>query len=377
MKKRTLAFLCTALCVCLLCSCGIISTDLPGLPNRNLTQPDDGENIDAHYYNRLDSVGQKAYRLLLNGAAAHEERIFLPEMTQEELSDAFQAVCYDNPQLIYLKNKFGWGSVGNKTFVEPDYSDSAEACAVKSAEIERAVSQAAAALNDDMDAFEKELALHDWLAEHCAYSAQSQSAYTAYGALVEGSAACEGYAKAMQLLLARAGIESFLITGQVEADGEALGHMWNVVELNGENYHLDVTWDAPQGGDGLIQHTYFNLSDEEISSDHFGFDAHGISCKAVKENFFRRTGAFFESYEALAAALEREMPQIVKNTDGVFEFRLSDSALYDEALKKLFDDGEIYDIINNAVETHGDADRFESIAHFGVRTQQTVLIELF
>lgn len=377
MKKRTGLLVCTVLSFCLLCSCGFISSYMPALqPNEPSTQGAAENNIKGRYYQKLNSVQQKAYGIILHGAAAHEERVFLPELTQEELSTVFQSVCYDNPQLVCLKNKFGWGSIKGGTFIELHYLDSAEKCAEKSAEIERIISQAVSALNEGMDAFEKELALHDWLASHCTYSADSPDAYTAYGALVEGYAACEGYAKAMQLLLARAGIESFLITGQVEADGEMTGHMWNIVELDGKNYHLDVTWDAPQGSDGLIQHAYFNLSDEEISGDHFGFDVQESRCNSTEENFFRRTGAYYESYEALLCGLERAIPNAIQNSDGVLEFRLADSELYNETLKKLFYDDGIYDIIKSTAESEDGSGNCESVACFEAESQQTVLLKL-
>ncbi len=61
---------------------------------------------------------------------------------------------------------------------------------------------------------------------------------TAYGALINGCAICQGYASAYQLLCEAANLYCCMVEG--EADG--VGHMWNLVALNGETYYVDVTW---------------------------------------------------------------------------------------------------------------------------------------
>ncbi len=113
------------------------------------------------------------------------------------------------------------------------------------------------------DPYEIELQLHDILAKRISYSAAAEPdtlAYTAYGALIRGEAVCEGYTRAMQLLLYEYGINSTTVTGFA---GEE--HMWNLVLLEDEWYHLDLTWNDR---DDLVRHTYFNLTDAAISKDH-------------------------------------------------------------------------------------------------------------
>ena len=63
--------------------------------------------------------------------------------------------------------------------------------------------------------------------------------HTAYGALKNGCAVCEGYACAAKLLFSSYGIESDIEVG-VCMNGS--GHAWNLVKLNGQWYQLDITW---------------------------------------------------------------------------------------------------------------------------------------
>ena len=67
-----------------------------------------------------------------------------------------------------------------------------------------------------------------------------------------------------------AGIENIVISGSaVNQNGEGF-HAWNIIKLFNDWYHLDVTWDDSLGDPpDYVSYDYFNLSDEEISQNHF------------------------------------------------------------------------------------------------------------
>ena len=101
------------------------------------------------------------------------------------------------------------------------------------------------------------LQLHDLLIDTAWYNSDAalsasvyDYAHTAYGALVEdssgnaGAALCDGYAMAYEYLMQRAGLSCIVVSGYAgptEADTEK--HAWNLVELDGEWYEVDATWD--------------------------------------------------------------------------------------------------------------------------------------
>ena len=129
-------------------------------------------------------------------------------------------------------------------------------------------------------AYKKELALHDTVVERLSYDMQAAQApaeypasFTAYGAFVNHTAVCEGYAKAMKLLLDSAGIESLYVTGTAANGSESGPHAWNVVQLGGKWYYLDATFDDPVTVTAKGQYvsssrpdyTYFNFRSR---SDH-------------------------------------------------------------------------------------------------------------
>lgn len=125
-----------------------------------------------------------------------------------------------------------------------------------------------ACLDESMTDVEKLTALHDWLALHCDYGATRRGT-TAYGALVEQTATCVGYAEGLAYLAARAGLEG------VSTYSEELDHAWVLVTLDGTRYFSDATWDDGKYARlGLIRHKYW-LFDEANAGDtgHSGWDS--------------------------------------------------------------------------------------------------------
>lgn len=107
-----------------------------------------------------------------------------------------------------------------------------------------------------------------------------------YGALVEGSAVCEGYAKAFAYLCRNVGINATTITGT----SYGAGHMWNAVLLDNEWYLVDVTWnDGDHDNDEInwLDYTYFNRTSKQFESSHsVETDLAYPSCTATENAFY-------------------------------------------------------------------------------------------
>ncbi len=111
------------------------------------------------------------------------------------------------------------------------------------------------------------LRLHDEVCRHAVYKPGSKvkpvEAVTKI--LQEGQGVCEGYTRLYSLLLTMCGLENRYISGY--ARGEI--HVWNMVKLDGEWVHVDVTWDdTGKGRKGELHHQYFGMSDSMMAKDH-------------------------------------------------------------------------------------------------------------
>ena len=116
--------------------------------------------------------------------------------------------------------------------------------------------------------YQKIKKIHDFVVNFLQYSHGGAFPYSAYGALTEGSAVCQGYAQLMYKLLMAAGIPCKTVTGKVYTNGTMEDHVWNVVKLKGNWYYLDATWDDPVGNGGMLIYDYFLKGSDTFGRDH-------------------------------------------------------------------------------------------------------------
>ena len=135
--------------------------------------------------------------------------------------------------------------------------------AQQDAAVEAVVASVLPQLNQGSD-YDRVKKVHDYLCNHITYTLNGgPEIYTAYGALVEGKAVCEGYAIAFQRFMEAMGIPCYIASGTIKGEG----HAWNLVQLNGQWYHLDATWDDQEWG---IADRYFLISGSKMGYDTWG-----------------------------------------------------------------------------------------------------------
>lgn len=132
--------------------------------------------------------------------------------------------------------------------------------------------------------YNRELALHDELINFCSYDTSAASdpyahleSFTAYGALVNGEAVCDGYARSMKLLLSSVGIRCLYVTGAAVTSAGEGSHAWNMVYVPGSDgayhwFYLDATFDDPvvyskgaATSKQVISYNYFNYVSDKSS----------------------------------------------------------------------------------------------------------------
>ena len=115
-------------------------------------------------------------------------------------------------------------------------------------------------------------AIHDYIADTLAYDPYDKPGSDDLdGPLYTGKATCGGYAALFQFLAGLSGLDVETVYGvSKNSKGGAEGHVWNMVRVDGDWYHVDVTWDDPvtDTGVGIVRYNYFLLSDNEIAADH-------------------------------------------------------------------------------------------------------------
>ena len=125
--------------------------------------------------------------------------------------------------------------------------------------------------------YNKIMHAHDWIINNLQYEQNitNNNVYNLYGALIEKSAVCEGYAEALKYILDEAGVQCILVSGTAtNSEGKTERHEWNYVQLYGKWYAIDSTWDDPVvKGTGYvsdsIKHRYFLVGSNEMNKNHF------------------------------------------------------------------------------------------------------------
>ena len=181
-------------------------------------------------------------------------------------------------------------------------------------------------ITDDMSDFEKEIMIIKWLVENCEYEkGESWENSTAYSCIVKGEAQCAGYADAFLQTAKACGLEVRYVYNQ--------SHAWNLVELDGDWYHVDVTWEDPIGsndyGFDKLRNKYINLEDSQIKGVNYHHDWQPDSISADGTDYGPEVVAqYLESGEidtSLGESFEDTMDDFfdsVSNADGsnMFEY---------------------------------------------------------
>lgn len=318
---------------------------------------DNEQPFSVYNYERLNETEKKAYICIFENIGTHPKYIKVPKLTKEEFNNVYFAVKNDNPHMLCFSDSCNMVSFWSASFFELNYTCSSEECDEKQREMFNEIENIVNNMPVYDNNFDKELYIHDYIALNCKYE-ESVDSSNAYGCIVKKRAVCSGYSRAAMLLLDSVGIKSVLIggTGNSPTQGQ-ISHMWNIVWLGGETYHLDVTWDDP-GPDENISHLYFNLSDEEIGTDHTNFDF-SRSCDAVRYNYFRYKGLYFDSYgKNQLATIQNSLLNNIESGINYLEIRFSSVDAFEKAEKSVINgstqNSDMYRIISFISSHAGD-----------------------
>ena len=247
-----------------------ISADLSNYLYKYGGFPDYKENVGLRhrYLSVADYAG--AETAIVNAFKNWETTVDVSryKIPQTEGIQFIADVLNRHPELFYSGNSINCAADSNY-ILSYDLSYDEVYSREDVAAYEEAVTSALNRVNESMTSLQKALVLHDYLAQHTEYDL-TYSNYNSYNALVDGAAVCQGYTMAYLDLLNRAGIPC------ATSESRAMNHIWNLVQIDGDWYHVDVTWDDPVNDTlGRALHTNFLRSDIGIadagSSGHYGW----------------------------------------------------------------------------------------------------------
>ncbi len=221
---------------------------------------------DMCYY-ELDKNSRAYYEALSEAAVAlNNQKILISSADADALAPlsikkAHAALLTDKPELFYIGEEYSltYNPDNKGYYVELEFIYDLKEIEQLKGRLEEVVEQISF---DNMSYQEAQLAVIGQLCatELCEESEENQS--NAYSALVGKKADSKGIARAAQLLLRAAGINATTVKGELLKTGSE--HFWNVAELSGRWYHIDLSLSLAEGK----PYKYYNISDNRLALTH-------------------------------------------------------------------------------------------------------------
>ena len=311
----------------------------------------------------LSEENRQLYDVVKSGLLSMEDEIVIRRFsyTEDDVRDVLWYIMSDSPELFWVEWTWDIRSQEDGIVILPHYLIAKTELETKRAELETAVDALVAKVGEANAAseYDKALALHRALVVQSKYTDNGDPlTHTAYGALVQGAAVCDGYAHALDLALTRLGIETSYVEGTSTQNGVTVGHAWNVVKLDGVWGHIDATWNDLDalGSEGLfagvVSHAYFMLSDAEIALDHT-VDNRAPLPACPGDSYFKHTGTLGNLFEDISDGIEALLLQNIAAQNYYVEFQITSLEDYEEVCGSYDTIGEIIDSANETMDDQG------------------------
>lgn len=257
-----------------------------------------------YYFEGLSKEEASVYNTVLTGLLHYSKEIACSGCTVSQVQKVYHFLKLDVPELFYIKNikiRYRTENALHCTVI-PEYrftvSQSRDTLISMSLNCRDLVDK-----YKQCSDFQKEKAIHDYIASTVKYKdTEAPYSHEAPGALLYRIGVCEGIAKAFKYLSDQLGLQSVVVFGSSNEQGNEGGHAWNLVRVDGVFYHLDTTFDTTISS-SCIRYDYFNLSDADIQPSHHWNDKLPECPKTF--GIYEKLGCYFNRGKELASYIRK------------------------------------------------------------------------
>ena len=223
---------------------------------------------------------------LLEGLSAQQAEIDISEfgLLPDEFNLFYRDVLNAHPELFYVGGSYSYSyntGTGLLISIRPQYKYSGADLQQRIAAFNAAVNEIVRDARLASTTVGRLMRINEYFCVHYQYDL-SYSIYRPDELFAQGTGVCQAYMMGVRAVLNELGIQNATVVS------DAMNHTWNLVQLDGSWYHLDVTWNDPTPDQPLgAYHSNFLRSDAGIAAtDHHDWEETYPADSTAYDRFF-------------------------------------------------------------------------------------------
>lgn len=310
-------------------------------------------------YHTMDSFYKplytEIYRILINMQTEEVVSTTVPS----HLDYAFQCVLADHPEIFYVTGYTYVKFMEDNKITQITFSGTYTMPEAEAQDLWQQLQVAAktciSGIPSGADEYEKVKYVYEYLVNITEYKLDSKENQNICSVLLYGESVCQGYAKTMQYLLNEVDVFATLVTGTVSS-GE--GHSWNLVQIQGAYYYVDVTW-----GDAFYK---FESASPQENPDHIPAISYDYLCVTTKQlqlthridnivplprcisldaNYYVKEGRYFTQYDE--TKLQELFQQAYEKGSEYITLKCATYEVYTKMSQELLENQKVFAFLNN------------------------------
>ena len=346
--------------------------DAEALPARSLAEVAQNLSLsdDSNFaYSELNDSAKLCYGEIYAVLTDMLEKVELSSKDPDEVDLAFRAVMLDHPEIFYVKGysigKYMNGQILKRIVFSGTYTMPKDRVERGREEVDAYVDRVIAGCPEGDD-YDKIKYVYEYLIRNNEYVPESENNQNILSVVENGQTVCQGYTKAMQLILNKMGIFCTLVNGRAcgqegVPDSEELanaqnvewgGHVWNIVKCNGMYYNVDVTWgdaviklmsdDGTLSRDVEMNYEFFLVDDPTLDDNHDPEPVVNMPrCTSMEDNYYRHEGLYFT--EVNTDQFRRVFDNALSLGERYLFIKASSPEVYEQIKRHLFEEQNIFE----------------------------------
>lgn len=314
---------------------------------------------DVYYYYPIlaDEEDQTLYQEIYRILSCRLQETTVSTLDEERLKQIFEFVLLDHPELFYVEGyqytRYYVDDMLSQLTLQGTYCMDEEETKDYWSQIQDVTDEIVTQVSELDDQYEQAKCLYEYLINETEYMLDAWNNQNICSVFIEKASVCQGYAKAYQYLMQKAGMMAVVVSGVANEEG----HAWNLVKVDNAYYYVDPTWgdasyvmtEETNSDDNLsfkngINYDFFLVTTEEIEKSHTPEWKELLpSCEEIRDNYYVRENLYLDAWDYSQVA------SIISNAKGQEQtyvtLKCKDEEIFHTLVDELIEKQKIFELI--------------------------------